>query len=331
LPDSVYLPSWSDGDCGPFIGFSAAADGAVRQLSRQLPGMDLWLLTSVVGDGQHVVARSGRWADRAPVGAKFPWQASFCVRMISGQGSPVAPNFVAEPAYRQAAIGPLADVRAYLGVPVQIGEGELFGTLCALAGTRQPATLSEAMPIVTLLGKMLGTVLAGERAAHDRSADAANAYALAERDPVTRLRNRRGFEHALATEQGRGLRFGTRSSVLVATLDQPGDPTSALAVDRIRRCAEVLNGLGRPGDLAARIGGTDFAMLAVQTDGIGARALQARLRRSLRTAQLPARTATATCRSGEDLTETWERARQALRADQLRRSTLVVPLTEAPR
>jgi diguanylate cyclase len=301
----------------------------VRQLNRQRPGMDLWLVTSVVGERQHVVASAGRWADRAPVGAEFSWHASFCVRMVAGQGSSVAANFNAQPAYQQAAVGPLAKVRAYLGVPVLIGEGEVFGTLCALAGTQQPDSLSEIMPMVTLLGRMIGTVLAGERAAHDRSTDAANAYALAERDPQTRLRNQSGFEQAVATEQGRGLRFGGRSSIIAVTLAPPGDPAASSAEDRIGRCAQVLSALCEPGDVAARTGSLDFTMLVVEADLIAARAAQARLRRSLRAAQLPAWTATASRRLGEDLTQTCDRANRSLLAEQRRQQRpLTFPVRE---
>ena len=79
---------------GPFEGFAAAAAAAVAHLNRQLPGMDLWLVTCVEQDRQLVIAPAGAWAELAPAGAAFSWQASFCVRMVSGQGpnEPIADN-----------------------------------------------------------------------------------------------------------------------------------------------------------------------------------------------------------------------------------------------
>ena len=72
LPGGTGLP---DGGFGPLVGFAVAADAAVGELSRLVPGMDLWLVTRVVKDRQVVVARAGRWADIAPPRAQFGWQA----------------------------------------------------------------------------------------------------------------------------------------------------------------------------------------------------------------------------------------------------------------
>jgi hypothetical protein len=78
---------WRGVDPVPFVGFAAAAGAAVTELDRQVPGWDLWLVTCVSQDRQLVIASAGAWADRAPRGAEFSWQASFCVRMTSGAGT----------------------------------------------------------------------------------------------------------------------------------------------------------------------------------------------------------------------------------------------------
>lgn len=238
---SVGLPA--GGGVGPLVGFASAAAATTAELARLVPGMDLWLVTHVVQDRQVVIARAGRWADLAPPGVQFAWQASLCVRMVSGQAPAVAPRITAVPAYRQVAAGPLARVKAYLGVPLMVDDNELFGTLCAFAGTDQPDDLAQAMPTVTLLARMLSTVLAGERHAHDRSVDAAAAYALAEHDPGSGLRNRRGFQRALDLENGRIRRFGTPASVLVA---DPTNPAAAQPAGDLQRCAALLAGLAQP-------------------------------------------------------------------------------------
>jgi GGDEF domain-containing protein len=310
-------PSVRSGE--PFVGFAHAADAAVRELNRQLPGIGLWLVTCVVEDRQLVVASAGDWAERAPAGTEFSWQASLCLRMVNGAPQ-MAMDLASEPAYRSAMVGPLADVRAYLGLPLRIADGELFGTLCAFAGTPQPLGWSEVLPVASLVGRMLSTVLVGERAARDRSVEAARAYALADRDPLTELRNRRGFEHAVHTEQGRGLRFGTRSSILVMTLDPSSDGLAAAPDALLGRCAQVLSTLCQSGDLAARVQSREFALLAAETDLVGVRAMQVRLRQALRKVDMGASVGTASRRVGEDLAETWTRAEQATRADERRRT-----------
>ncbi|HEV7207720.1 MAG TPA: diguanylate cyclase [Mycobacteriales bacterium] len=309
----------------PFGGFGPAATAAVSYLNQKVPGMDLWLVTCVQEDRQLVIARAGAWADLAPPGAAFSWQASFCVQMASGAAPSLAPRFTHIPVYEKAAIGPLARVRAYLGVPLRLERGELFGTLCAFAGVPRPDSLAEAMPTVTLIGRMLGTILDGERTTHDRSAEAAQAYALAERDPLTGLRNRRGFEALLHMEQARCRRFGSRCSVLALTVeDRPAadsygveaDPAEQAAGDaQLRSCAKLLAHASQPCDVTGRVDGREFAILAVETDVVGARARAARLRKALRTAQVPALLGVATRRVGEDLAQTWERAQQAQRLE----------------
>jgi diguanylate cyclase len=301
----------------PFVGFAAAAGAAVTELNRQVPGWDLWLVTCVSQDRQLVIASAGEWAVRAPRGAEFSWQASFCVRMTSGQGPAIAGNVRESPAYLQAAIGPLACVRAYLGVPLLLGDEELFGTLCAFAGEPRP-DLPATMATVRLLGRMLSTVLAGERTAAERSAEAAAAYALADRDRVTGLRNRRGFEQMLTLEQGRCRRFAIRCSVIVLKVPDvvagtghepgpgpgPGPGFGRQGEARLRRYAEILEQESQPGDVIARVERNEFTVLAVQTELLGAHALAARLRRRLFLEQLPGSVTVAARRAGEALTQT---------------------------
>jgi diguanylate cyclase len=307
---------WRGLDPAPFVGFAAAAEAAVTVLNRQVPGWDLWLVTCVSQDRQFVIASAGEWAVRAPRGAEFSWQASFCVRMTSGRGPAIASDVRESPAYLQAAIGPLADVRAYLGVPLLLGDEELFGTLCAFAGEPRP-DLPAMMPTVRLLGRMLSTVLAGERGAAERSAEAAAAYALADRDQVTGLRNRRGFEQMVTLEQGRCRRFAIRCSVVVLKVPDVAagtghEPGPGLHGDaRLRRYAEILEQVSQPGDVIARVERNEFTVLAVQTELLGARARAARLRRHLFLEQLPGSVTVAARRAGEDLTQTWHRAQSA--------------------
>jgi GGDEF domain-containing protein len=271
---------WQGVEPGPVVGFAAAAGAAITELNRQVPGWDLWLVTCVSQDRQLVIASAGAWAEQAPRGAQFSWQASFCVRMTSGQGPAIAGDVRDSPAYLKAAIGPLAGVRAYLGVPLLLGAEELFGTLCAFAGEPRPE-LPATMATVRLLARMLSTVLAGERAAAERSAEAAGAYALADRDRVTGLRNRRGFEQMLTLEQGRCRRFAIQCSVVVLRVPDgaagkghdPGPGGQGEA--RLRRYAEILEQESQPGDVIARVEPNEYTVLAVHTDLIGAHALAA--------------------------------------------------------
>lgn len=281
--------------------------------------LDLWLVTAVDEDRQVVVAAAGTWASRIEAGTSFPWEESFCRRMVERQGPTVAPDVAVLAVYAELAAGPHRDVKAYVGVPLEGDAGAVFGTLCGFAGTAQPDELVKSLPSVQLLGRMLSTILAREQFAQARSEEAAMAYALVERDATTSLRNRRGWDSALQQEDLRCQRYGGTASVLVLDLDDvPLDGRDA-GTERLVRAAGVLSSTCRPGDVLARLGGDDFAVLALECDPVAARALLARLRVHLRTAGITATTGVATRRVGERFSDVCARAEEEARRDRRRR------------
>ena len=188
--------AYPDPRLAPWPGFALAAAAAVDHLHGQL-GMDLWLVAHVEGDEFVVIASAGPWDELMPPGTRVPWAAAFCSRMVARAGPVCAPDVLGVPAYAPLVSGAFGLVRAYLGVPLEGEDGRFFGTLSAVSGTRQPSTLPDAMGTVQLVGQMLSTIVAREHMAQARSAEAAAAYALAERDPLTGLRNRRGWLAAM--------------------------------------------------------------------------------------------------------------------------------------
>jgi diguanylate cyclase (GGDEF)-like protein len=299
----------------PWAGFALAAEAAVQHLNERVD-LDLWMVTHVVGDEQIVVASAGHWAALAQPGTAFSWPESFCRPMTEQRGPTVAPDVLTFPEYAGLATGVLARVRAYVGVPLEGREGRLFGTLCAFAGEPRDHTLGDILDQVQLVGQMLSTILASEELAALRSADAASAHALAERDSLTGLRNRRGWLSTLSRENDRARRYGASASIIVVDLEDMKGTNEAAGLsvgdDLLRRCADVLRSLGRPGDVPARPGGNEFCLLAVECDAACARALLARLRVNLRTAGVNASAGVATRRLGEDLSETCRRANEAM-------------------
>jgi diguanylate cyclase (GGDEF)-like protein len=295
----------------PWPGFALAADAAVRHLHEQL-GLDLWLVTHLEGDDLVVVASAGPWDELMPPGTRVPFRAAFCSRMVDRTGPVCAPDVLDVPAYAPLVEGVLSRVRAYVGSPLDGDDGQFFGTLSAVSGTRQRPSLTDAVPTVEVVGQMLSTIVAREQVAQARSADAAAAYALAQRDQLTGLSNRRGWVTALEHEESRCRRYGSAAGVIVLDLDelkQVNDTSGHAAGDElIALCGEVLRVTSRPGDTVARTGGDEFAVLAVECDAQDLRALQARLRMQLRAAGVSAATGGATRRPGEHLAGTWERA-----------------------
>lgn len=268
-------------------------------------------MTFVRQDQQIVVASSGRWAvEASPGSALCSWQHSFCRQLWMRNGPMFTPDVRTVPAYAASASGPLARVRAYLGVPLEGQDGQLFGTLCAFSG-REQEILSDGLALAQLIARMLSTILAREQFARARSEDAAAAYALVERDALTGLLNRRGWEAQLAREDNRCQRNRAVGSALALAVGdaRAGDNSGE---DHLTRCTTALKADGRPGDLLARVGGNDFTVLAVECDSAGATALSSRLRARLHAAGVTASVVSATRHPDESLLDTWHRAEQAL-------------------
>jgi diguanylate cyclase (GGDEF)-like protein len=104
-------------------------------------------------------------------------------------------------------------------------------------------------------------------------------------DELTGLVNRRRFLDALHAEIARGQRLGGQLSVVLADLDDfklINDRFGHHAGDEVLLAfAELLRAHGRDVDVAARLGGEEFAILLPETGLEGARAGAERLRQSL--------------------------------------------------
>lgn len=111
-------------------------------------------------------------------------------------------------------------------------------------------------------------------------------------DPLTGIANRRRFDEVLAGETSRAMRTGRQLSLLIIDADyfkrfndhyghQAGDE----ALRTIAAC--IKEAVRRPGDLACRIGGEEFAMILPDTDLSGAKAVAERARATVLRSAMP--------------------------------------------
>lgn len=110
-------------------------------------------------------------------------------------------------------------------------------------------------------------------------------------DHLTGLANRRRFERQLEREVGRVLRFERPFTLLMIDIDNFKNLNDTFGHDAgddaIRRISRVLREGTRGIDLAARIGGEEFAVLLVETNQVAGLEVAERLRVAIRDLEVP--------------------------------------------
>jgi diguanylate cyclase (GGDEF)-like protein/putative nucleotidyltransferase with HDIG domain len=114
----------------------------------------------------------------------------------------------------------------------------------------------------------------------------ARLYDAARTDPLTRLSNRRGFREQLDLELERARRSKTQVTIVVGDLDRFKEVNDraghAVGDAALQRVARILGEGRRQVDMAARVGGEEFALILPDTDQDGAFAVAERLRCAMR-------------------------------------------------
>lgn len=274
----------------PFLDFANASEAVLAYLQAET-GFALWMVTRTDGDDWIVLqSRDSQYGIES--GAVFRWSDSFCSRMVKGMGPRVAPDASSVPVYAEAEIAAQVVIGAYIGVPIYSGDGSLFGTLCAIDPQAKNTSIYHFLPLVELLARLLATLLGAEQKANRMARLYEKVEAEANTDILTGILNRRGWENQLSIEEARAKRYGTPCSVFVVDLNelkQINDTEGhGKGDDLIRRAASSLEQVVREGDIIARIGGDEFAILAIECNRAVAPVVADKIRAGLESAGISA-------------------------------------------
>ncbi len=308
----------------PFSDFRTTCTQVLNYLHNRY-GFALWMVTRTEGD-DWIVLQSEDHGYGVKDGDVFRWTDSFCSRMVLGEGPCIAPQSDLVPAYVSAPIGQQVSIGAYVGLPLTKPDGSLFGTLCAIDPQAQPENLVRELPQFELITRMLGTILASDLKAEMEMRRAERAEQDAETDALTGIFNRRGWDRLLAAEESRCRRYGHVASVLSIDLDglklindqfghAKGDST-------LIQAADALSDAARDGDVLARVGGDEFALLAIHCDEPQANEMVDRMTGILAKRGIHASIGMAKRDPTKSLREAWNESDQRMyRSKQARRNT----------
>lgn len=308
-------------DFSPYADFESASRAALTFLRERL-GFGLWMVTRRA-DEDWIILQSAGEAYDIHGGEVLNWADSFCSRMVEGRGPCIAPRSAEIGVFADAPIARQLQIGAYVGVPLINGDGQLFGTLCAIDPAPQSEAIAAEYPLVELVARMLSTVLSQELRAVDTERQLRQAEKLAETDALTGVFNRRGWNSALALEESRCRRYGSPACVICLDLDRlkavNDTQGHSAGDDLIGLTGRLLRELCRTEDVIARVGGDEFAVLCVECDGRGAGQLIQRLQQAFAESGVAATLGMAKRLPARGLVDAWERADRSMYNRKIRR------------
>ncbi len=265
---------------GKFGGVAAAVVdlGTVRGLLAPIPIGPSDSIIVVSGSGK-IIARKPALPDAASAIGDLSRNANFQRMQLMGSGSFVSRSSI-------DGVERLFAFDRVEGTKLVVSAG--LATEPLYANWRRQSVLIGGLAFVISAALVIAALLLA-RESRLRAAAQEELERQARTDFLTGLANRRQFDESLEREWRRAARTGADFAVVLFDADHfkqlndrhghgVGDEVLKLIAGAFDRCAR------RPGDLPARIGGEEFAMLLADTDATGARCVAERVRAALREA-----------------------------------------------
>jgi diguanylate cyclase (GGDEF)-like protein len=299
------------------VGASSSFEDAARVVASLLvdrTGFSLWVVTRSDG-GLRIASSAATPGIDTASGELLDWAGSLGAGLLAG-GRPVA-----EPDASNVDLAGVEHVAtpaegfvlgSFIGVPLRGPGGVVVGALCGFDPEPCGSDLSEEQRLVEVFGSLLSSILSLELASDEAKLQAVEAMEHSQRDALTGVLNRAGWDQALEREAKRCRALGQGASVLVIDLDDLKGMNDryghAYGDDQIRGLADSITGAARSEDVVARLGGDEFALLAPGSAPGTADELARRLRAEFERRAIPASIGAAECPPTGDLVEAWRRA-----------------------
>lgn len=161
--------------------------------ARELTGLELAYVSEFVEGAQVIRALSG---DNEPFGLvpgePNALESTYCQRMVDGRLQCVVPDTHADPVTGVLAITEDANLGAYVGVPLRLPDGRLYGSFCCISHGPEPLLGERQADLMRMFARLVGDQIQQAQAA-DATQRTQNAFLAAVshdlRSPVIALRN----------------------------------------------------------------------------------------------------------------------------------------------
>lgn len=254
-------------DTGLLHGASNPVLDGIARVTAQALGVPIAFVALVDDRRQHLPGLAGPYGEAGEVRGT-PLSQAVAPRVVVSEGVVLIPDAGAEPEADVLAGFAAPGGRAFAGVPLRLHSGHVLGALCAV----HVAPVSWGREQVVLLEDLAAAAVAEiERLVLGQRLDQVEVHwqAMAERDALTGVLNRRGFmeqtRHHLALAQRTAAPF----SIAVIDIDRFRSLNDVFGHEMGDRAlvelAALLQTVARETDLIARLDGDQFALLLCNT------------------------------------------------------------------
>lgn len=233
------------------------------EMLQVISGLDSTYLTVIdlARDEQRILFSHNTRTMNIPEGLAVPWGDTLCKRALD-QGQPVTSNVSS--CWGDSDAAKALGIETYVSTPVRLGDGSLYGTLCA-ASTLSEVIGKDVHRVLALFSTLIGQHIEREQLLRQLIQATELLSQHARTDALTGLPNRRALLSELARMLAHCKRVG--SYLLIAFIDLDDfkaindtyghDAGDAFLVEIGHRLRMTLRGE----DLAARIGGDEFVVV----------------------------------------------------------------------
>ena len=266
-----------------FQSFSQAARSVLDAVAQELPGCTVLVSQLDYGEGEYRVLDARDGASLGFEGGETAeLEDSLDFQMTSDRAPRLTGAAGDDPVYGALDLQSQRGIQSYVGVPLELSDGNRIGTLTALSG--EPDRFSDTdLQLISVLAR----VLAYEWERVKRELELRRLKDEARRqddtDPLTGIAHRRTFASLLEREWELTQRGSAESWLVVATLTGLAEANErfghAMGDLLLKDAARALSAVARGADVVGRISGDQFAAVLVGCKGEeGAAAFCDRLR-----------------------------------------------------